>query len=568
MKNRKNLGITLILFIIMNAFFGVFLVHFSNSPVFLDVKVEDKGKIPNNPVLADVPPIAYWAIRQNATSVYRLFESINFTLNTFGYSNIDSTLMEISFTNGSTVNYNMALIAPNEYYYEYRPEYNAPLGFQNVSFLLYNITDIINAHTTYTNFTIKTNYMVTTNSSEYLIGDDLYAELTVNDFGSHQFSWNITIVDNTIELLQQNISDLGNDLVQFTFRISNETFNNFVGQTSYIKLNMTDIILGQIVAAYFPFEILNSAPNIDGSSIRFSRSEVFRDEECEISLNVTDIEDPSQVLDISMTLEDPEGDFIASLTIDHNTGNNFSRQFSIPAGSPIGKYRITINAEDQNGGISSFLTFLTAKNNFPEIHNYLINGKSMNELISILYGNDLIFHDFNVSDVEEVAYIKVALINENKDWFNASISYLDYIKHGDITIRTIDLITGVWYVYIYVIDSDGATTSLVDDYNLAPQSIRIIPDVLSSFLPWTAFIIGTVLGILVGVGLAFRHYKKKFTETQPVTQKKKPSKKKKQKEEVTKKISEKESEEETPEKEVEKEVEKEIPPKRKIKRKL
>jgi hypothetical protein len=265
-----------------------------------------------------------------------------------------------------------------------------------------------------------------------------------------------------------------------------------------------------------------------------------------------------------MDLEDPEGDFIATFTIDYNAANNFSVNFSIPAGRPIGKYKITINAEDQDSGSSSFLTFITAKNNFPEIHSYLINGKSMNEAISVLYGNDLIFDNFNVSDVEEVAYIKVALINENKDWFNVSISYLDYIKHGGITIRTIDLITGVWYVYIYVVDSDGATTSLVDDYNLAPQSIRIIPDVLSSFLPWTAFIIGTVLGILVGVGLAFRHYKKKFTETQPITQKKKTSIKKKQKEEVTKKISEKESEEETPEKE----VEKEIPPKRKIKRKL
>jgi len=242
LKNRKNLGITLILFIIMTAFFGVFLVI--NSPV-LTVKVEDKGKIPYNPVLAEVgDPLEPWAIIQNATSVYRLFESINFTLNTFGYGVVNYTRMQISFTNGSTINYNMAFVAGNEYYYEYRPEYNAPLGFQNVSFLIYNITDLLNAHTTYTNFTIKTNYMVTTNSSEYFIGDDLYAELIVNDFGSYQFGWNITIVNSTIELIQNNIFNLEDDLVQFTFRITNETFHNYVGQTFYIKLNMTNKTLG------------------------------------------------------------------------------------------------------------------------------------------------------------------------------------------------------------------------------------------------------------------------------------------------------------------------------------
>jgi len=562
LKNRKNLGITLILFITMNAFFGVFLVHFINSPV-LTVKVEDKGKIPHNPILADAPPIANWAITQNATSVYRLFESINFTLNTLEYSDVDYTRMQISFTNGSNIDYDMTLVGLNEYHYEYRPEYNAPLGFQNVSFLLYNNTDaLLNAHTTYTNFTIKTNYMVITNSSEYYIGDDLYAELSVNNFGSYEFGWNITIVNSTIELLQNNIFNLEDDLVQFTFRITNETFHNYVGQTFYIKLNMTNKTLGQKAAAYFPFKVLNSDPTIDESSITFSLSEIFRTEECEISFNVTDIEDPSQDLDVSMTLEDPEGDFVATIIIDYNTGNNFSKLFSIPAGSPTGKYRITINAEDQNGGVSSFLTFITAKNNLPEIHSYLVNGKSMDEPISILYGNDLIF-SFNVTDVEEVAYIKVALIDENNKWYNVSISYTGI--NTQITIRTIELITGVWYVYIYVVDSDGVTTSLVDDYDLGPQSIRIIPDVLSSFLPWTAFILGTILGILVGVGLVFRHYKSKFADTQATTQKKKPSKKKKQREEIPKKILEKESEEIKPEEE---EVEKELSPKRKIKRKL
>ena len=565
MKNRKNLRITLILFILINAFFGVFLVQFINSPV-LSMKDENNGKLPYTPILANGLPLEYWAIVQNSTSAYRLFESINFTLNTFGYSDVDTTKtkIQISFTNGSINNYDMAHVIGNEYYYEYKPLYNDPLGQQNVSFLIYhNNNSLLNAHTTYTNFTTITNYWLSLNSSEYYIGDTMYADLAVMDFPPNQFGWNLTIVDSTIESSQQNVFNLENDLVQFTYQITNETFNDYVGQTFYIKLNMTEKNFGKIAAAYFPFKVLNSDPDIDGSSIRFSPSEVFRAEECEISLNVTDIEDPSQILDVSMTIEDPEGNFVATIILDHTSNNNFSKLFSIPAGGPIGKYRITINAEDQNNGISSFLKFITAKNNLPEINSYKINGKSMDEAISILYGNDLIFSKFNVSDVEDVAYIKVALIDENNEWFEVTKSYLG-IDDTQITIRTIDLITGVWSVYIYVIDSDGAITSLTDDYDLAPQSIRIIPDVLSGFIPWTTLILGTILGILVGVGLAYRHYKSKFANTQAITQKKKPSIKKQPKEEVTKKLLEKDSEEIKPEKV----MEKKFPQKRKIKRKL
>ncbi|MBY8985024.1 MAG: hypothetical protein KGD65_08155, partial [Candidatus Lokiarchaeota archaeon] len=448
------------------------------------------------------------------------------------------------------------------YYYEYKPLYNDPLGLQNVSFLIYNSTDRLqNAHTTYTNFTTISNYMLTTNSSEYYIGDDLYAELIVYDNESYQFGWNITIVDSTIESTQQNLYNVGDDLVQFTYQITNETFNDYVGQRFYIKLNMTNKTSGQIAAAYFPFKVLNSDPTIETSSIIFTPSEIFRAEDCEITFNVSDIEDHAQDLDVSMDIEDPEGNLVATLTIDHLIDNNFSKAFSISAGRLAGKYRITINAEDQDGGVSSYTNFLMVKNNFPEIHSYKINGKTMEEAISILYGNDLTF-TFNVSDVEEVAYIKVALLDENNEWFNISKAYSG--TDMQITIRTIELITGIWDVYIFVIDSNGATTSLISDYNLAPQSIRIIPDVLSGFLPWTLFIIGIILGILVGVGLVYRHYKSKFVETRVPPHKEKTSSKKQQKKEPTEQITEKISEEIKPDKEPEKETS----PKRKIKRKL
>ncbi|MHA2267011.1 MAG: hypothetical protein ACXAB8_04360 [Promethearchaeota archaeon] len=559
MKGRKYFSTVLVFFILITTFVSILLINFNNYPT-LNLKGENEQSLPNNPKLAGGPPLPYWAINRNATTVYRIFESLNISINTFGY-NLDFATMQISFTNDSTNYYNMTSSSANEYYYEYRPLYNDPLGFQNVSFLLYNSTHLLNAHTTYTNFTTIPSYYLTTDNSEYYIGDEINAHLGVWDNKSSQFGWNITIVDSVIEASQQNIYNIGNDLVQFTYQIINETFHNKVDQTFYVKLNITNKTSGQIAAAYFPFRVTNSDPNIEVSSIRFSPTTVFRTEECEISLNVTDIEDASQYLTVSITLDDPEGDFVSNIQLTFNGDHNFSKLFSIPAGNPTGKYRVTVEAMDQDGGESSYLTFLTVKNNFPEIHSYEINGKSMDEAISIPYGNDLIF-SFNVSDVENVAYIRVALIDENDQWFNVSTAYTGI--NTQITIRTVDLVTGVWYVYLYVTDSDGATISLISDYDFAPQAIRIIPDVLSGVLPWMIFVVGIIIGALIGVGLVFRRYKSRFVETQVTSPKEKSPVKKQQKKDSIEKIPSKEIEEITPKEE----PEKGISPKRKIKRKL
>jgi len=562
LRNRKQISIALILFIVFNTFFGVILIPFNESPIS-DIDDGDREKIFYNPKLSNGEALSYNAINRSAETIYRLFESINFTIDTFDYNDVDHAVMQIDFSNGSTINYNMENFTIYKYSYEFTPEYNAPLGFQNVSFLIYNITDtLLNTHTTYTNFTIQTNYMVFTNSSEYYVGDDLYAELIVTNCSR----WNLTIVDSTIESEQRNITNFEYNSVQFIYRINNETFYNFLGQTFYIKLNMTDTDFGIKGAAYYPFKVLNTNPIIDELSITFSPEELYRNEDCEITLNVTDTEDLPENLDVSMSIEDPQGNFLSTISLDHDTNITFSGEFSISAGRPVGKYRIDITAEDKFGGIGSYLVFLTVKNNLPEIHSVKINGRSMAQGLSILYGKNLVF-SFNVSDVERVAYIKVALIDENDEWYNITRDYNGI--DTEINIRTIDLITGVWYVYIYVIDSDGAITTLTDDFDGAPPAITIIPDALSDYIPWIIFFLGLIMGILISVGLAYRHFKSKAIHSKAVTPKKKEisskksSIKKKEKEKQTEELLEKkETKEKTPEKE------EESVPKRKIKRKL
>ncbi|MFX1376608.1 MAG: hypothetical protein ACFFA0_12430 [Promethearchaeota archaeon] len=569
MRSKKSTFTTVfIFFLVFNVFLSATFIYFNESQILI-FEDENRDKTVFNPNLADVgDPLPYYSIIQNATVIYRLFESVNFTIDSFGYGVVDYAQMEIKFPNGTLKSYNMTSYSLNKYSYEYKPRYNAPLGFHNVSFLIYdNTNDLLNAHTTYVNFTVRTNYMVMTNSSKYYIGDDMYAELTVNNFSSYQFGWNVTIVNSTIEAEQSNIFNFEYKTVQFIYSITNETFNSFVDHTFYIKLNMTDAITGKKGAAYFPFEVLNSNPNIDTSSITFSSTTVYRTEECTISVNVTDTEEPSMDLDVNMHIEDSQGYYLTTLDMGYIRENNFSRVLSIPAERPIGRYRINITAEDQNGGFNSVSVFLTVENNLPEIHGYEINGRSANEGLTILYGKSLIF-TFNVSDEEGVAFIKIALLDENNEWYNLTKEYTGI--DTSITIRTVDLITGIWYVYLYVIDSDGAITSLIDDYDMAPRAVTIIPDTLSTFLPWIIFVVGIIIGILASIGLSFRYYKLKLIDSKAVSPKKKEiiSKKILKKKEEEKKQSgdlleeEKKIEEKTPEKE-----EEDIP-KRKIKRKL
>ncbi|MHA1320197.1 MAG: hypothetical protein ACTSQ1_10345, partial [Promethearchaeota archaeon] len=104
------------------------------------------------------------------------------------------------------------------------------------------------------------------------------------------------------------------------------------------------------------------------------------------------------------------------------------------------------------------------------------NGLSMNQSIILNYGEDLVFN-FDVTDVENtIAYITVSLINEEDKWYNITREYTPSMK---ITIRTEELITGIWVAYISVTDIDGATTHLNSDFDLGPQEINVVPALTS-----------------------------------------------------------------------------------------
>ncbi|MFX1358379.1 MAG: hypothetical protein ACFFA8_13990 [Promethearchaeota archaeon] len=561
LKKKENFGklIIIIIFISTIFFSSLFLINgiqvqsFNEDDDFLfnyNLKTASNGQA-----------LPYASIYQNSSYALRLFNSIYFEINTSVFVDADYSILQLHFLNNEFKNYTMEHETGANFSYTYTPEYDAPRGFCNVSFYIFNTINIqLNSHTTFVNFTIDSNYVTYIEHPEYNRNDTVYGELEIDS----SFTWNVTIVDDTNESLQQNLFDIGNNIKFFSFRINN-SFTVY-DQYYYVKVNMTDISPpNKRVATYIPFMVLNTVPEIVVSSINFSKQEIKRAEDCTISLNVTDndLETFPENITVRMLLTDSTGQSLPVITLTNNNDWSFSNNFSIDIDKPIGIYQVTFEAEDQYSGIGSYSTLISIKNNFPEIHGFTINGLSLNESISINYGEDIVFK-FNISDVEDtIAYVTVGLFNENEDWYNITMPYQSDME---LTVRTEDLISGIWVVYLSVTDIDGNTTYITDNYGLGPKEIRIIPDLLAPVLIWLVLFIGLLTGILIGIGLTYSRYKSKLTEFEKPTKKKGKITKKTIK---PKKIKESRVEMESLEEEEplgEEEIKK--PPQRKIRRKL
>ena len=532
-----------------------FLVDFNNDH---ELKTASNGN----------PPLDYSDVSQNASIIYRLFESVKFNINASKFNNPNYTVIQIHYSNGLVGDFNMTYVGGGNknFTYTFNPGYNTPLGFQNVSFLIYNVNaSLLSSSKPITNFTITTNYFISLDKTEYNRGDTVYAEFGVSNYPQpYDFNWNVSVVDSDNETLQNVLFDVGNDLFQ-TYVLIDDRFE-FSNKIYYFKLNMTDVSSGIKEATYLPFKVLNTLPEISVPTVKFSINPLKRTEDCIVTLNVTD-EDPNTLpenLTVSMVIQTSTGELLAPIELTNHNNWTFSTTFSVATNKPLGIYQINIEAEDQYNGIDTYTTSITIENNPPRILSYTVNGLSMNQSITLNYGEDLVFN-FDVTDVENtIAYITVALLDEEITWYNITREYTPGMR---ITIRTEELITGIWYAYISVTDIDGATTYLNSDFDLGPQEINIVPDLLTPILPWISFSIGIMLGVLAGVGILYKKFKIKSMDL-----KKAPSKKSTQ-QKPAKKVKPDSSRKKDEEEKIEKAEVREVKPpskepQRKIKRKL
>ncbi|MHA1458493.1 MAG: hypothetical protein ACTSQR_02395 [Promethearchaeota archaeon] len=563
----KNVIFALTLFSIIMSVWAISInvnnvTTFENDNLLVDFKNDFDLKTSNGN-----SPLDYSDVSQNASIIYRLFESVMFNINASKFDNPNYTVIQIHHSNGVVGEFDMTNVGGTENFtYTFKPEYSASLGFQNVSFLIYNASaSLLSSSTPITNFTITTNYFISLDKAEYNMDDTLYAEFGVSNYPQPSvFNWNVSIVDSDNETSQNVLFDIGNNLFQTSILIDDRF--EFSDRIYYIKLNITDVSSGTKEATYLPFKVLNTLPEVSVSTVKFSKNPLKRAEDCKITLNVTD-EDPDTLpenLTVSMVIQTSTGDMLAPIELTNHNNWSFSTTFSVATNKPLGIYQINIEAEDQYNGIDSYTTSITIENNPPQILSYSVNLLSMNQSITLNYGEDLVFR-FDVTDVENtIAYITVSLLDAQGEWYNITREYVAGMR---VSIRTEELITGIWYAYISVTDIDGATTYLNSDFDLAPQEINVVPDLITPILPWISFSIGIMFGVLAGVGVLYKKFKTKSMDLKKTPSKKsslqKPAKKAKSD------SSSKKDEEEKIEKAEVREVEppsKE--PQRKIKRKL
>ncbi len=515
-------------------------------------------------------PLNYSNIWKNVTRpIRRYFESVNFTVNVSGYANkgVNKTRIQFLFNDGTTTTEDMTPIGNqynNTWTYVYKSTYTTPSGFHEVRFLVYNETIQLNTGETLTNFTIISNALAFLNSTILRRGEALKAEFSVNESID---SWKISIVDDNRRTPSfEHPVDLSLNPYQIIVEI-NSSYS--VNKYYYVKINSTSG--SKWIDEYFKFFVENTPPTILISTVQFSRNSIFRTKSTTLSLNVSDNEDNPSSLTVSAIVEDPEGG-TETIMLDNKNDGSFEGTISVGANQPKGNYDVQISAEDSSGVNDTYYANFEVKNNPPKIYGFKINNQTLNTSLTVQYGELLTF-TFNASDVEGIAFVTVSLLNTENEYFNIT---REYVENLNITIRTVDLSKGIWYVYVNVTDTDGVSVGLNDDYLAAPQEIIIVPNVMEEIFPISMLIIGLSFGTVAGIGVVMGFFKTRFLKKQEelLAQKQKekvPTPKKKIREKKRKKRGEKE--EKKPKEEISEEKakpprEKKEKPKKRIRRKL
>jgi len=525
------------------------------QPMALDQPLSDSDGIKSSDNNGSISP---QYIYFNDTNIISLFESIFIEINTTEFSNVNYTRVQFLYPGGSTDIYDMEYDTGANFTYTYTAPYYAPNGTTIVTFQLYDEFDVLlNINNTETQIFINSNYYAAdfppNYNNEGYINDSLNIKILIKNISIYEFTYQISIVNSTDFDNQGTLLYIsGKNIEGFDLFLDHSIFTK-LNKFYYVKVNLTDQS-DKTRPIYFRFKVLNHNPTIIPSSLIIP-DDVYRTIDFDISVNVSDIESTTENINISLQLTTPMGIKLDPETQAGSINNTFTITSNIPAGRPIGQYLLNISAIDPDGGLNSFISYLTIKNILPDIKSYEINGIPQTEAISIFYGDDIIF-TVNVTDDDgTIEYITVSLLNEENEWFNITRLYHEDLE---ILIRSVDLISGKWLVYISATDSDGGTITITSDYGQAPQQISIIPDALGLIMPWLTLIFGLIIGILVGLFLGYRLLSSRIEKQEKPTietSKKPPSKKP-----VKKQIS--------PQKGQPEEKEEEKPTKKKIKRRL
>jgi hypothetical protein len=514
--NKKHIACAIILFSIFTGF------------LLCQPKIIDNSSYHSEKIKISQTTINAENIYVNDTVVAALFDPVFIEINTTELSYANYSKVKFQYPGGSSDIFDMEHKTGENFTYTYTPPYYVPNGTTMITFQVYNESGVlINTDPVQTELFIYSNYYAADFPPNYdnegYLNETLNVKILIDNISAYEpqrnFSYQVSIVNSTNPSSQTTIKYIPGDDIEGFSLFLNESLFTQVNKYYYVKVNLTDEGSGRTEPTYFRFKVLNYNPEILESTLSIP-DEIYRTIDFDISINVSDIESAIQDINVSAQLTTPLGQKLGQVEESENTDNNFTLTLNVAKNRPIGQYLLNITAIDPDGGLSSFIHYITILNLSPEIKNFWINGLSPAQQISIFYGEEITF-TFDVSDEDsDIEYVTVSLLNENDEWFNTTKLYTP--ANFEIAIRSIDLVRGTWNVYISVTDSDDSTTSLTSDIGQAPKQIRIVPDALGLIMPWITLIVGLIIGLLMGIALAYKLIKRK-PSTQPAKQK--PSKK-------------------------------------------
>ncbi|MHA1680019.1 MAG: hypothetical protein ACTSUE_03360 [Promethearchaeota archaeon] len=468
------------------------------------------------------------------TNPDRINRAINISVNANGMradnggpvTNVDSIQLNITFPNGTIVDYSMihSVAAPDNERYHLIWKTNTTMDNGT-----YEIRAYPNTPTQYTAINYDDN--LTTIAVRNFAPQGFIEFNTTDIYRNQTLGFNLSVFDleTPFENLTWNLSlykgggiaikewGTGDDLNQTYF--FNGTDDTLINEPYSFDLLIHDTSGGEFDQKIKTFNVLNHKPVVHSVTYNWTETLMRVSESMFFEMNVSDYEDDNSTLDGRIILQDISTlDNISESSWEfawNLTSNLYQAELFLPSQALIREYGIIIEVYDSEGpsdeGTTTYIppqnSTIKVGNNLPEVHGLKINGKPANGLHFQL-GTNLDF-SVNVSDVEGMSYVEVILTHQGAGLEDMSFLVLESSGYN-FTVAANLLEKGTYIINVKAYDADGDVTSFSESN--PPFTMEIDPNtsVVSSSVVLS--IVSIVVGILIGGAISWQATKKRITD--------------------------------------------------------
>jgi len=453
----------------------------------------------------------------STSSLKRGINTLNITFDNSSFSglNYDDYKVNISLSDNSQFNLSMEYNNDN-FTALFTPSISNASGTAKITILAVDENEIIKNDPS-VDYTIeilnnKPKIGITSTRKEALRGESIPFSFTPSDIEDNVYDmiWKISLHNDTNNNEYKTLIKKGTRSFDYTLNVP----KSYLASTMYINATVWDTEDDSSSQIYI-FEVKNNKPEftnidflLDGQQVSSSdlkNEGVFRGiGKLTVNLNCSDYEN-NESLKVTFISNDPilgvnvltkASDYVDTESVEGRPGY-FSQNITFPTSMSIGLTNLSVILKDNNQDIKRINYNIKIKNNAPKLDDFAIND-TKSEQISFNKGEWIEF-SFNATDEEnDIKYFQVNIFYEQGQsikTLNYSVLYQD--ENTTIRIRANDLPGGDYYVYPSVIDGEGAK----GDFGVVSFSIN--EESRSDITVWLLFVVGIVIGFLVGAGLLY-----------------------------------------------------------------